>query len=486
MKLRAKILLVIASLMGILYLLVAGALIPELATSRLRERRALGRAMSNHLAAVLESLPHERRREAMRSRPDLFHVEPPTPLWVVLDGEGRIAGWSRSDPPPERLVEEDEKSLDIVLPLSPDEAGARWKLYAATPFTDIAVGRELWSVFVSMFLGTVVLGVAVYGLVLRLVITPVERLATASRASTNSRGILPLVPHSERADEIGELIRSYNTMVREVNDLRVNLEQRVASAVSELELAQKKLLLSERLSVTGRLAAGVAHEINNPLGGMLNAARTLAKNAAPGTRDAEYLELIEEGLGRVQVIVSTMLRFARPSAHQSAVDLKDVIEGALLFCKHRLAPAQVELRREYPPPGAPQAMVAGQHAELGQVFLNLIVNALDAMEQKPQSSAEDRTRVLTLCLRRDGSNVCAGIKDSGIGMPPSVRARAGNMFFSTKAEGHGTGMGLAMVTHIVQAHGGTVEIESQTGAGTTVTLSFPAEQEAAPAPQRGT
>ncbi|MCW8130795.1 MAG: HAMP domain-containing protein [Planctomycetota bacterium] len=476
MKLRAKILVVIASMMGILYILVAAAVLPEFAGPLVRKSRDRGEAAAQTLAAILEFVPRDQRRQVLAERRELFAIQPAPELWAVCDGQDRVVAWSLPEAPPERLDEKHRNRLSIARHLTPerDDRGA-WTLYVAPPPMDIAFDHQLWSLFITMLVGTVMLGFAVYGLTLRLVINPVERLAAASRAAAGSRGLLPKVPQSERNDEIGALIRSYNTMVDEVNDLRVNLEKRVQDAVHDLEQAQKKLIVSERLSVSGRLAAGVAHEINNPLGGMLNAARSLQKKTEPGGRDAEYLGLIVEGLGRVQNIVSSMLRFARPSNERARVRLDEVADGALLFSKHRLSGMNVEVAREFPPHAEP-VEVTGNRAELGQVFLNLVVNALDAMEGR------EGPRRLKLVLRKNATQAELRVEDNGPGMDEETRRKAGEFFFTTKAEGRGTGLGLAIVQHILAEHGGSLDLESAVGQGTAAIVRLPLEAPVAGAP----
>lgn len=467
MLLRAKILVVIASLMGIMYVIVAAALYPELAAMGVRKSRERGEAAAQMLTSLLELTPREKRRDYLRER-SAFVPPDDQPLWAICDGEDRVVAWSRHAAPPERLNEATLAVATIRRNISPEADGkGTWTLFLVPPPPDLAVERGLWTLFISMLAGTVMLGLAVYGLTLRLVVNPVERLAAASRAA-GARGILPKVPQSDRGDEIGALIRSYNSMVDEVNDLRLNLERRVQDAIHELEAAQKKLILSERLSISGRLAAGVAHEINNPLGGMLNAARSLQKKAAPGSRDAEYLDLIVEGLGRVQGIVASMLRFARPIQERGRVDLNEVLDGALLFSKHRMNTLHVELLREPHAPGTPALEVTGNRAELGQVFLNLVVNALDAMEHK------EGPRKFMIAAARDASCVTVRVTDTGAGMSTDTLKHAGEFFYSTKTEGRGTGLGLAIVNHILSEHGGTLDFESDLGKGTTATVRLPA------------
>ncbi len=469
MNLRAKMVVLITAFMGILFALVTLALIPEIVSDQLTAKRELGQTVSRGLALYLEKIDPKDRAEALKARLEEQPFRDALGKWLLRDDQRNAVAWSKGlDSPSKRSAENfDLEHMDIVVPLAlVPKQNHPWVILAASPAAKISMGAKLWSLSITMIIGTVMMGVAVYLLMLRLVIQPVERIAAASKMRAEGRGLLQTIPHSDRPDEIGGLIRSYNEMAAEVNDLRLNLESKVNSAVQDLEAAQKKLVISERLSATGKLAAGVAHEINNPLGGMLNAARTLQKNAAAGSRDAEYLALMLEGLSRIQQIIATMLQFSRPTTAFGNVDLPEVIEGALLFCKHRISELKIDLVQEIPE--GINWVIQGNRAGLGQVFLNLLVNALDAME-----SVEGNAHRLRIALEHDEAHIFVHIEDSGAGMPEDVMKRADEPFFSTKAEGRGTGLGLAIVSHIVEEHKGELGLKSPEGAGTTVTITFP-------------
>jgi signal transduction histidine kinase len=467
MSLRTQILVYVVAVMSIVFTLVAATLIPDRILSQ-RYNLKLGQESAHSLAALLESLSEQERRELLNTRPRVFLEESILRGWVLATESGDLVTSRMPEVVPKQLTADIVKKMDFDdVQHFKSRSGEGLVLYSSINRQLLEPTASLWQIFAVMAFGTVMLLVVIYTLMLRLIVKPVERLAKASHATAAAGGLIAVVPHTDRKDEIGELVRAYNRMAGEVNDLRLNLEKRVEEATRDLKAAQSQIVLSDRLSMAGRLAAGVAHEINNPLGGMINAARTLKSRAPSGGKEGEYLEVIVEGLSRIQGIVSAMLQFSRPVQQAAAVDLREVIDNALLFCRHRIEQKQVKLEKDFDSNGATFS-VTGHRSELGQVFLNLMVNALDAME-----AAGTRSHTLTLRLRKEGAEILASVADTGTGMTPEVKERAGQFFYSTKAEGKGTGLGLAVVQHIVLQQQGTMAIDSIEGSGTTVTVRLP-------------
>jgi signal transduction histidine kinase len=328
--------------------------------------------------------------------------------------------------------------------------------------TGISVLGGLSGIFWAVAAGTVLLMLVVYGLLLRLVLRPVENLVAASRVLSSGRRP-EKVPGEWRTDEMGELAGAFNLMAGEVSAGREELERRVEEATREYERAQRRLVLEQRLAATGKLAAGLAHEINNPLGGMINAARTLEKEEGLSERAREYVALVREGLARIAALVERMRTFSRPRPKVGPVDLGEAARAALSFARHRAGEEGVEVEEDFARDLPP---VTGDAGELQQVLLNLVLNALDAM----RSSAEKRLRVK---VAREGAGVVCEVSDTGSGMGPEELAGAFDLFHSTKDEA-GSGLGLAMAHKIVTDHGGEIELESVPGRGTTARVRLPA------------
>ena len=217
----------------------------------------------------------------------------------------------------------------------------------------------------------------------------------------------------------------------------------------------------DRLASVGRLAAGVAHEIGNPLAGVLMVAKNLAREDEPEDL-AERLGLIVREAERIQGIVRSLLTFSRAEpvhpAPRTAVDLAEVAREALELVSltaHGVTGA-LEI--------APDLRVLGHRPHLVQLLVNLLANAFDA------SPAGARVRITAA---RHGAEVHLGITDAGPGMSPETLARIFEPFFTTKAPGRGTGLGLAVVRNLVDEHGGRLEVESSPGRGSTFTVVLP-------------
>jgi signal transduction histidine kinase len=230
----------------------------------------------------------------------------------------------------------------------------------------------------------------------------------------------------------------------------------------------ERAVVTERLAAMGRLAAGVGHEINNPLTYVLcNVEDLLAahgEGAPPSERSAvEALSEARDGLYRIRVIVRDLQTLARVDAEQGEVDLAQTLDRALQFAaaevRHR---AQVVRRYEAVRP------VMGSGVRLAQVFLNLIINAAQSI---PEGHVSEHRIVVT--VRSEGTTAVVEVSDTGCGIDPEDLGSIFDPFFTTKRAGEGTGLGLSICREIIHSHGGTVAVASQRGQGTTMTVRLP-------------
>jgi two-component system NtrC family sensor kinase len=278
--------------------------------------------------------------------------------------------------------------------------------------------------------------------------------------------------------------------------------EELASALEEVREAGAQLVQAERLAAVGELAAGVAHEVNNPVNFAMNAAKTLctyvedvrevaAKVAEidasrPGELPGKIGELealrerlqfeesaetlgelaaiVTEGLDRTSRLVGDLRNFAAPGdGSRVGVDVGRGLRSTIQLVRHSLEAAHVTLELDLPDS---LPVVTGDARALNQVFLNLLKNAAEAYENRGGSIA--------VGARAEGDSIVVEIRDRGSGIQPEVRERLFEPFFTTKGAGRGTGLGLSLSRRIVNDHGGEIELESEPGRGTCARVVLPA------------
>jgi signal transduction histidine kinase/CheY-like chemotaxis protein len=241
------------------------------------------------------------------------------------------------------------------------------------------------------------------------------------------------------------------------------LYEGVKQQMVELKRTQAQLIQSTKLAAIGELAANIAHEINNPLTSVLGFASYLAEQVSPGQPMREELDLIQEEAGRARDIVRDLLHFSRQREFIPQItDLNTVLEQTLSMVRRQGALDAISLREEYAPGLAP---VEIDVPRIKQVFLNLINNAVYVMK--------DRGGSLTIRSQASGAMVQVEVTDTGTGIAPEHLDRIFEPFFTTKPEVSGTGLGLSVSMGIVESHGGTIEVQSELGKGSTFTVKLP-------------
>lgn len=234
--------------------------------------------------------------------------------------------------------------------------------------------------------------------------------------------------------------------------------------VTEEKRLQRKLIQTEKMAAVGMLASGVAHEINNPLAGILAFTQLLQKDLAGQAPVQEDLREIENAARRCKKIVEDLLTFARPHGEgkKSPLSIPEEVEKILPLARLNLRHYNVTMATEYAPD---LPLVQGSSVRLQQVFLNLINNAAQAMREK---GGEVRLRVRTV-----GDQVVAEVIDHGIGISHEDLPRVFDPFFTTKGAGEGTGLGLSICYSIISEHGGKIEVESREGRGSLFRVLLP-------------
>jgi two-component system NtrC family sensor kinase len=273
--------------------------------------------------------------------------------------------------------------------------------------------------------------------------------------------------HSD--DELGDLAASFNKMTAEVAGVQAHIEEQVRRKTAELERVYKSLLSTEKMASIGKLAATVAHEINNPLFGILTYARLvlreLQKHDLPGRASLEeQLQTIERESKRCGDLVKNLLTFSRQTPSQREPnDLNTIVHRAVLLIKHKLDMQNIELVETLAPGLPPVECDANQ---IQQVILVLMVNASEAM---PKGG---RLVVLT-GLDGAAEQGYVTVRDTGSGIPEDVLPRIFDPFFTTKEDQNRTGLGLAVAHSIVEQHAGEISVHSTSGEGTAFQVKLP-------------
>jgi signal transduction histidine kinase len=254
-----------------------------------------------------------------------------------------------------------------------------------------------------------------------------------------------------RQDEIGILRRSFYRLLKRIKDDE-----------KERERTQRNLLLTEKMVAIGKLTSGVAHEVNNPLGGLLNCIYHFRKGDLPFERQKEYLELMEDGIKRIQKTVTNLLEYAHtPKLERSATELNAVIEKSISLLNYQIRKKQIEVVKEI---ADKLPTIEVDRNQMSQVFVNIFLNSIQAMEDGG---------ILKLGAVTSDGRLIVTISDTGKGIPEEILPNIFDPFFTTKGERKGTGLGLWITQGIVERHGGTIQLWSQEGQGTTVEIQLP-------------
>ena len=242
----------------------------------------------------------------------------------------------------------------------------------------------------------------------------------------------------------------------------------------ELDAQREQLIFAEKLATLGQMAAGLVHELNNPLTAIVAYTDFLIKRSSARNEDAhhpdetERLRRIAESAHRMQRFTRDLVTYARPSGDTpQPVVLSSIVDQALSFCEHLLDETGVTVSREF---GDGVLPVRGMPEQLAQVFVNLVTNACHAMPK------QGGRLIVRTEIDEAEAHVKVTIEDNGHGVPKENLTRLFVPFFTTKSEGHGTGLGLAIVKNIVEAHDGKIDVQSDPSFGTRFLIVLPVAQ----------
>jgi len=276
-------------------------------------------------------------------------------------------------------------------------------------------------------------------------------------------------------DEIGYLAESFNKMTDDLDaankkllEWGKTLEKKVEERTKELREMQAHLIQSEKLASLGKLAAGVAHEINNPLAGILIYSHLILEDIDKDNPYHDNLRKIVKETTRCKEIVKGLLEFARPKEPEtSLVNINDIVEKALSIMETKTLFQNITIKKKY---FSSLPKITADSAQLQQVFINIIINAAEAMEG-------NGSLTIKTGIDRQSNTIHIHFRDTGPGIPEDVKNRLFEPFFTTKEVGKGTGLGLAISYSFIRKHKGTLDVQSKVGEGSTFIVKLPVKNE---------
>ncbi|MHC5038069.1 MAG: sensor histidine kinase [Planctomycetota bacterium] len=430
----------------ILLLIMGGVLLLLL---RWQMRRSLrdalaskGEALAHSLAHLVEEESLTRKewqleialRDAVESDRDVLYV-------MVADPRGRViadtfprgvpktlASWVQHFKENAHFDSDQGRIRHLVAPILEGEGGVL-HMGLSEENVDREVGRAILRI--GSILGGIFL-VGILGVITLGAIQTRPGVHLAERAKRIADGELSLRLQSTSQDEVGHLARTIDSM-------------------------RERITHSEKLAEVGEMTAWIAHEINNPLDGVREGIRILLEDPALAE---EWLPHLDEGLERIEYVVKRLLAFShKPNLQVQSTDPAGLVESALQEVASRIRDGEVSLEKQVEGPP-----FFGDQRALRQVLANLLGNSLDAMNGKGVIRIEYEPLIDRVLFR---------IRDNGCGMTPEQLKKVRDSFFTTKSAGHGTGLGLVVCRNLIEAHGGVLEMESEVGKSTTVTLHLP-------------
>jgi two-component system NtrC family sensor kinase len=280
---------------------------------------------------------------------------------------------------------------------------------------------------------------------------PLVNLTRAAQEVGRGKFEIQLDPTSR--DEIGSLTQSVNQMAQELGEREKALQD-----------ANAALIQSEKMSAFGQLSAGIAHEVKNPLAGILGYTQLSLKKTDDDSALFKNLKIIEQETRRCNAIIENLMKFARQDNMElTPLVLNSVIEDSMVLVDHQMGINQITLEKDLAD-DLPEVM--GESNQLIQVLMNLLINAQQAME-----GTHGTIRITSKRLNADSVEIT--VADTGPGMPPETAEKIFEPFFTTKAVGKGTGLGLAVTYGIIKDHGGEIRVESKPGEGATFIITLP-------------
>ena len=351
----------------------------------------------------------------------------------------------------QRFKSKEHNALDFGIPLSIGKK--RWGTLKFGISLEKVEHEILATVkkIIGLTAALLVAGFAIILLLSRRFISPITQLANTMEQARGD--YLALRVDVKGHDELAVLGERFNSMI-----------ERISQANEELKKTHEKLVQSEKLASVGILAAGVAHEINNPLGGIFNCLQMLRQNSDNPTLRAKYLDLVNEGLDKIENTVSKLLWMSRKAEHTPVdMNIRNSVDSVYAFLEYKLKKGKVTFDNAVP---EDLRFMFDVH-DFEQLLLNLFINAIHAMKDGG---------LLEVGGHREDSKLTIEVSDSGCGIESEDVSKIFDPFFTTKPVGEGTGLGLWLTYEIIKNYNGEIAVESEPGKGSRFIMRFPATE----------
>lgn len=475
--LRLQIVLAIGALLILafvpLYFAVARLSLTTLLNVRESSARALGRAVAGHIQAARASYDPEKLKPLLHAQLGQEGV-----LAVgIYDPQGILRLQAGSPSPPSTIDPQYEHIQRIqdntaILVTVPSELGPVATLVAIDAKTAQATPLVRLVALYTLMVGLTLL-VFLYIVLTRLLVRPISDLSRAAERVTEGAQVLDVPKQGARElTDLGiNIARMTETLLAKEQALRKQVEE-TQRLMNDLKAAQAHLLRSEKLASVGRLSAGLAHELGNPIAALMGLAEIVEAGGLSEAEEKEFLRRIQTEAERMHQIIRRLLDFARPSIRPSGVELREAerggdigeaVDNTLSLIRPQKAAKDVEIVVDVPV-DLPRVLFTQEH--LVQVLMNLLLNALDEVP-KPGGKIWIEAEAL-----EEGRRVRVKVKDNGAGIAAGVRESLFEPFVTTKEVGRGTGLGLSVCRGLVEASGGRIYVEDGGEGGAVFCVEF--------------
>ena len=365
------------------------------------------------------------------------------------------------------------KYLTVAVPFSQEGAivgGAGATFSLESIYEKLRRSQKIF--FIYILINTVILTVVGVYRMSKMYLEPLQRLAKRAEGYSEEDGLLFAVRKED--NELNQLSKSLNLMLERIANDKRELRNTVTSlekANLDLTQAQSEIIQAEKLASVGRLSAGIAHEIGNPIGIVMGYLELLKQADITDAEQAEYIRRTEEEFSRIDTIIRQLLDLSRPSrAGVESVHVHEVLKDITDVIRYQPMMSDVAITASLK---APRDLVHADPNQLRQVFLNLMLNAADAIALNPESKEGKLTISTEIDSSGESAQMIISVFDNGPGIAPENIGTVFDPFFTTKEPGKGTGLGLSVSFMIIESIGGKISASNEDDGGTRMVVQLP-------------